>query len=86
MQNLIKKFNCIKTESDVKKFIKSITPDYYGFYDGTNVDGETFTLFIGSNGYRVSTYQSNNWIRINEYILDENDEVYMSESYEKGDE
>ena len=86
MQNLIKKFNCIKTESDVKKFIKSITPDYYGLYDGTNVDGETFALFIGSNGYRVSTYQSNNWIRINEYILDENNEVYMSESYEKGDE
>ena len=86
MEELIKKFNCIKTESDVKKFIKSITPDYYGFYDGTNFDGETFTLFICSNGYRVSTYQDNGWIRINEYTLDVDGDIVISEYYEKGDE
>ena len=86
MKNLIKKLNSICTDEDNKKFIKSISENDLGYYDGTNVDGETILVFICSNGYRVSTYQSNNWIRINEYILDENNEVYMSESYEKGDE
>lgn len=86
MKNLIKKLNSICTDEDNKKFIKSISENDLGYYDGTNVDGETILVFICSNGYRVSTYQDNGWVRINEYILDENNEVYMSESYEKGDE
>lgn len=86
MEELIKKFNCIKTESGVKKFIKSISENDLGYYDGTNVDGETILVFICSNGYRVSTYQDNGWIRINEYTLDVDGDIVISEYYEKGDE
>ena len=86
MQNLIKKLNSICTDEDNKKFIKSISENDFGYYDGTNVDGETILVFICSNGYRVSTYQDNGWIRINEYTLDINGDLVISESYEKGDE
>ena len=86
MQNLIKKLNSICTDEDNKKFIKSISENDLGYYDGTNVDGETILVFICSNGYRVSTYQDNGWIRINEYTLDIDGDLVISEYYEKGDE
>lgn len=86
MKNLIKKLNSICTDEDNKKFIKSISENDLGYYDGTNVDGETILVFICSNGYRVSTYQDNGWIRINEYTLDIDGDLVISESYEKGDE
>lgn len=86
MKNLIKKLNSICTDEDNKKFIKSISEDDLGYYDGINVDGETILVFICSNGYRVSTYQDNGWIRINEYTLDIDGDLVISESYEKGDE
>ena len=86
MKNLIKKLNSICTDEDNKKFIKSISEDDLGYYDGINVDGETILVFICSNGYRVSTYQDNGWIRINEYTLDVDGDIVISEYYEKGDE
>ena len=86
MQNLIKKLNSICTDEDNKKFIKSISENDLGYYDGTNVDGKTILVFICSNGYRVSTYQDNGWIRINEYTLDVDGDIVISEYYEKGDE
>lgn len=85
MKSLINKINSIETDSDIIKFIKSLKESDYGYYNGTNVDGETIVVFLGADGYRVSTYQSNGWIRINEYIVD-NDEVIRNELYEKGDE
>lgn len=86
ISNLIKRINSIVDDSDRKDFIKSISEDDLGYYDGTNVDGETILVFICSNGYRVSTYQSNGWIRINEYTLDVDGDIVISEYYEKGDE
>lgn len=86
MKNLIKKLNSICTDEDNKKFIKSISENDLGYYDGTNVDGETILVFICSNGYRVSTYQDNGWVRINEYTLDIDGDLVISEYYEKGDE
>ena len=86
MKSLISKLNSINSDEGIKKFIKSISENDLGYYDGTNVDGETILVFICSNGYRVSTYQSNGWIRINEYTLDIDGDLVVSEYYEKGDE
>ena len=56
-------------------------------FTGTDEDGETIVDTIGTNGFRVSTYQNNNWIRINEYLLTKDeynkDELIRSESYER---
>lgn len=56
--------------------------------EGKNGNGEKVIILIQQNvGLRVSTYQNNGWIRINEYSLetDENREYYIirGESYEK---
>lgn len=87
--SLVSKINNIDFESDksVIQFIQSLTEQDKGMFTGTNIDDETIVVNIGSNGFKVCTYQHNNWIRINEYILtkDEcnNNELVRSEIYER---
>ena len=56
-------------------------------FTSTNQDNETIVVTIGTNGFKVVTYQNNNWIRINEYLLTKDeynkDELVRSESYER---
>ena len=56
-------------------------------FTGTNEDDETIVVTIGTNGFKVVTYQNNNWIRINEYLLTKDEynknELIRSESYER---
>lgn len=57
-------------------------------YTGKDVEGNEIVIATQNNvGIRVSTYQSNGWIRINNYDLaeDENRQYYIirSETYEK---
>lgn len=87
--SLLSKINNIDFESDksIIKFIRSLDEQDKGMFTGTNEDDETIVVNIGSNGFRVCTYQHNNWIRINEYILTKDeynkDELIRSESYER---
>lgn len=57
-------------------------------YTGKDVEGNEIVIATqNSVGIRVSTYQSNGWIRINNYNIaeDENRQYYIirSEEYEK---
>lgn len=87
--SLLSKINNIDFESDksIIKFIRSLDEQDKGMFTGTNEDDETIVVNIGSNGFRVCTYQHNNWIRINEYILTKDecnsDELVRSETYER---
>lgn len=87
--SLLSKINNIDFESDksIIKFIRSLDEQDKGMFTGTNEDDETIVVNIGSNGFRVCTYQHNNWIRVNEYILTKDecnsDELVRSETYER---
>ena len=87
--SLLSKINNIDFESDksIIEFIRSLDEQDKGMFTGTDEDGETIVVTIGTNGFRVSTYQNNNWIRINEYLLTKDeynkDELIRSESYER---
>lgn len=89
MENLIKKFNSINFNNDdsIIEFICSIKKS--DIFSGTNECGETFVLSVDNKGFRVSTYQSNGWIRINDYSISYEygkPELTRGELYEKGDE
>lgn len=87
--SLLSKINNIDFESDksIIKFIISLDEQDKGMFTGTNEDDETIVVTIGTNGFKVVTYQNNNWIRINEYLLTKDeynkDELVRSESYER---
>ena len=87
--SLLSKINNIDFESDksIIKFIISLDEQDKGMFTGTNEDDETIVVTIGTTGFRVVTYQNNNWIRINEYLLTKDeynkDELVRSESYER---
>lgn len=87
--SLLSKINNIDFESDksIIKFITGLDEQDKGMFTGTNEDDETIVVTIGTNGFRVVTYQNNNWIRINEYLLTKDeynkDELVRSESYER---
>ena len=87
--SLLSKINNIDFESDksIIKFIRSLDEQDKGMFTGTNEDNETIVVTIGTNGFKVVTYQNNNWIRINEYLLTKDeyskDELVRSELYER---
>lgn len=87
--SLLSKINNIDFESDksIIEFIRSLDEQDKGMFTGTDEDGETIVVTIGTNGFKVVTYQNNNWIRINEYLLTKDeynkDELVRSESYER---
>lgn len=61
--------------SDDKQLIKVIKDTNSDLFSGKDVDGNQISLGIEKGkGIRVSTYQSNGWIRINEYTIEFDDE------------
>lgn len=61
--------------SDDKQLIKAIKNTDSNLFSGKDVDGNQISLGIEKGkGIRVSTYQSNGWIRINEYTIEFDDE------------
>ncbi len=71
-----------------KQLIKFILNVDSNLYNGKNGYGEDISFGIEKGkGIRVSSYQDNGWIRINEYLLEKDDfgEYYIerTESYEK---
>lgn len=91
MEDLKHRFNNINFDRDesVIKFIQSIQESDLELFSGINVNKETIVLGLSNQGFKVSTYQNNGWIRINEYnIIDDKNsrpQLIRSESYEKGD-
>lgn len=61
--------------SDDKQLIKVIKDTNSDLFSGKYIDGNQISLGIEKGkGIRVSTYQSNGWIRINEYTIEFDDE------------
>lgn len=61
--------------SDDKQLIKAIKNTNSDLFSGKDTDGNQISLGIEKGkGIRVSTYQSNGWIRVNEYIIELDDE------------
>lgn len=46
---------------------KELMRDFFGFYSGTNADGETVQLSIDPYMMELTTFQSNGWLRVNIY-------------------
>lgn len=86
MNNLKEKLEKLDLENDntIIEFINTMESD---LYTGKNSEGEDIVVAIQKNvGMRISTYQKNNWIRINEYtIVNEENYQYIEreEIYEK---
>lgn len=58
-----------------KQLIKVIKNTNSDLFSGKDIDGNQISLGIEKGkGIRVSTYQPNGWIRINEYTLEFDDE------------
>lgn len=80
--------NAVSYNLGEKELINFIKTAESNVYNGTDEDGNTITVGIQKNvGFRISTYQSNGWIRINNYELVTDDEgnpyIQTSETYEK---
>lgn len=61
--------------SDDKQLIKAIKNTDSNLFSGKDVDGNQISLGIEKGkGIRVSTYQSNGWIIVNEYTIEFDDE------------
>ena len=61
--------------SDDKQLIKAIKNTDSNLFSGKDVDGNQISLGIEKGkGIRASTYQSNGWIRVNEYTIEFDDE------------
>lgn len=61
--------------SDDKQLIKAIKNTGSNLFSGKDIDGNQISLGIEKGkGIRVSTYQSNGWIRVNEYTIEFDDE------------
>lgn len=57
--------------SDDKQLIKAIKNTSSNLFSGKDIDGNQISLGIEKGkGIRVSTYQSNGWIRVNEYTIE----------------
>lgn len=83
-EDLIKNINF----EDDNSLIDAILNCKSDIYTGKDVEGNEIVIATqNSVGIRVSTYQSNGWIRINNYDIaeDENRQYYIirSENYEK---
>lgn len=72
---------------DRDKFIDFITNCESDMYSGKNEDNEGIVISIQKDiGIKVSTYQSNGWIRVNNYTLSKEDgytDIIMEETFEK---
>lgn len=82
---LNKRFNLDENEKELISFIKLAESD---MYSGKDEDGNDIVVGIQKDvGFRISTYQSNGWIRINSYEIVEDSEgnpyIQESETYEK---
>lgn len=68
MKNLLKERIDFTEPNSVKKAIQMLESSIYG---GKNVDGENVDVLLEQNvGMVVHVYQSNGWIRIDEYNAD----------------
>lgn len=82
---LNRRLNLTGNEKEITDFIKSTKSDVL---DGVDEDGNIIIVGIQQNvGFKISTHQSNGWIRINSYelVTDEEGNPYIqeSETYEK---
>lgn len=72
---------------DNEKFIDFITNCENDIYSGKNEDGEDMIIQTQKGvGIKVSTYQSNGWIRVNNYTLSNEDgytDIIMEETFER---
>ena len=74
---------------DDKSIIKFIDTMETALYFGKNADGDNITVGVEKSvGMRISTYQKNNWIRINDYYIEIDDVtkqrfIVKTEGYEK---
>lgn len=84
VEERIKHLN-FNNDKELIEFIKEMNSE---LYNGKDNEGNIIVFGIDKGvGIRVSTYQSNGWIRINEYTIekDEEDNEYIerSELYDK---
>lgn len=82
---LNKRFNLDENEKELISFIKLAESD---IYSGKDEDGNSIVVGIQKDvGFKISTCQSNGWIRINNYEIVEDDEgnsyIQASETYER---
>lgn len=65
-----------------EKFLKGTLQE--GLFTSTNESNDNVVVGIDKDGFRISTHQSNGWVRTNEYTYDkEYKEWIIEESYEK---
>lgn len=68
MQNVLKEQINFTEPNSVKNAIQSLASNIYG---GTNVAGERVAVMLQQNvGMTIHVYQSNDWIRVDEYDAD----------------
>lgn len=57
----------LENDNTIIEFINTMESD---LYTGKNSEGEDIVVAIQKNvGMKISTYQKNNWIRIDEYTI-----------------
>ena len=65
-----------------EKFLKGELQE--GLFTSNNENKEDLIVGISKDGFRISTHQSNGWIRINEYTYDkENNDWIEEEIFDK---
>lgn len=53
-------------------------------YSGVSDDGNTVVIVSNNDGFTISTYQSNNWVHVEEYLYDNSTSTWTySDTYEK---
>lgn len=83
---LIKKREKIDFNDD-NSLIQFINKKESDLYESKDNKGNRIIVGIEKGiGLRISTYQSNGWIRINDYYIDkEENKIIRTETYEKGE-
>ncbi len=65
-----------------EKFLKGELEQ--GIFSSKDNEGNEVVVGVGKDGFQLSTYQSNGWVRVNIYTYDkENNEWINEETYEK---
>lgn len=74
----------LENDNTIIEFINTMESD---LYTGKNSEGEDIVVAIQKNvGMKISTYQKNNWIRIDEYTIRKDGNyqyIEREEMYEK---
>ena len=92
IEKVIKVINLVSNENrsaeEEKEFIDFILNCESDIYSGKDEDGNDIVVALERNvGARISTYQSNGWIKVVDYdiVEDENGhmDIQLSETYEK---